>query len=259
MMVNKIFLFSFKVFLTVWLLSTPAFGTKLSDLVSTIKPSIVGVGLFDPLGTQTHQLMGSGFVFGDGSFVATNHHVVSIDLDPTKVQHLIIFSGVGRKPLIQKVKVVASDPLHDLAILKLEKALTPITLASDEYAPDGTEILLTGFPIGAVLGLFPATHRGIIAATSPDVIPSANSRGLSTKILKRLDEQFLIYQLDITAYPGNSGSPIYNSETGEVIGVLNKVFVKESKESVLEKPSGISYAIPIKYLKALAKSNGFLL
>ncbi|MEP0355654.1 MAG: serine protease [Paraglaciecola sp.] len=227
--------------------------------MSEIKPSIVGVGLYDPLGVQTHQLMGSGFVFGDGSLVATNHHVVSLDLDPAKVQHLIIFSGVGRSPKIQKVQVIAIDPSHDLAILKLEKALPPITLADDEYAPDGTEILLTGFPIGAVLGLFPATHRGIIAATSPDVIPSANSRGLSTKILRRLDEQFLIYQLDITAYPGNSGSPVYDSETGDVIGVLNKVFVKESKESALEKPSGISYAIPIKYLKALAKSKGIML
>ncbi|MEP1382752.1 MAG: serine protease, partial [Paraglaciecola sp.] len=71
MMVNKKFLFSFKVFLSAWLLSNPTFATKLSDLVSNIKPSIVGVGLYDSLGTQTHQLMGSGFVFGDGSLVAT--------------------------------------------------------------------------------------------------------------------------------------------------------------------------------------------
>ncbi|MFT6735736.1 MAG: serine protease Do, partial [Polaribacter sp.] len=36
----------------------------------------------------------------------------------------------------------------------------------------------------------------------------------------------------------------------------NKVFVKESKETVLEKPSGISYAIPVKYLMELAKRKG---
>jgi S1-C subfamily serine protease len=66
----------------------------------------------------------------------------------------------------------------------------------------------------------------------------------------------MIYQLDITAYPGNSGSPLYSAENGEVLGILNKVFVKESKETVLEKPSGISYAIPIKYLVELAKRKG---
>jgi S1-C subfamily serine protease len=66
----------------------------------------------------------------------------------------------------------------------------------------------------------------------------------------------MIYQLDITAYPGNSGSPLYSAENGEVLGILNKVFVKESKETVLEKPSGISYAIPVKYLIQLAKREG---
>ena len=39
--------------------------------------------------------------------------------------------------------------------------------------------------------------------------------------------------------------------TGEVIGVLNMVFVKSTKESVLSDPSGISYAIPVEYLHKL--------
>ena len=75
-------------------------------------------------------------------------------------------------------------------------------------------------------------------------------------MIKRLEGKFTIYQLDITAYPGNSGSPLYNAENGEVLGILNKVFVKESKETVLEKPSGISYAVSIKYLIQLAKQKG---
>jgi hypothetical protein len=49
---------------------------------------------------------------------------------------------------------------------------------------------------------------------------------------------------------------LYDAQSGEVVGILNKVFVKESKESVLEKPSGISYAIPVKYLIDLAKRKG---
>ncbi|MCW8949129.1 MAG: S1C family serine protease, partial [Sedimenticola sp.] len=61
------------------------------------------------------------------------------------------------------------------------------------------------------------------------------------------------YQLDGTAYPGNSGSPVYDSQSGRVVGVLNSVFVKESKETLLERPSGISYAIPVRYVHALLK------
>ena len=60
-----------------------------------------------------------------------------------------------------------------------------------------------------------------------------------------------MYQLDATAYPGNSGSPLYDPETGVVIGVLNMVFVKSTKENVLSDPSGISYAIPVEYLQRL--------
>ena len=61
---------------------------------------------------------------------------------------------------------------------------------------------------------------------------------------------------DATAYPGNSGSPLYDPTTGAVVGIINKVFIQESKESILQKPSGISYAIPINYLKELMKKAG---
>jgi S1-C subfamily serine protease len=231
---------------------------SITGVVAKVKPSVVGVGLYDALGAQTHQLRGTGFVFGDGTLVATNYHVLEQDLDLQKVQYHIVFSGSGRQPKIHRAEIIATDRNHDLAILKIDTKLKPVVLAGAAYVDDGTDILLTGFPIGAVLGLYPATHRGIIAATTPDVIPTQNSSQLSMNILDRLDKQFMIYQLDITAYPGNSGSPLYDAQSGEVVGILNKVFVKESKETVLEKPSGISYAIPVKYLVELAKSKGLM-
>jgi serine protease Do len=234
-------------------------GHSITTVVAKMKPSVVGVGMYDAMGVQTHLLRGTGFAFGDGSLIATNYHVVSKALDPQKVQYHIVFSGTGRHPKIHKAEIIATDKEHDLVILKINSNLATVTLAEKKYADDGTEVLLTGFPIGAVLGLYLATHRGIIAATTPDVIPSQHSSQLSMNILDRLEKKFMIYQLDITAYPGNSGSPLYDAQSGEVVGILNKVFVKESKETVLEKPSGISYAIPIKYLIALSKSKGISL
>ena len=62
-----------------------------------------------------------------------------------------------------------------------------------------------------------------------------------------------MFQLDATAYPGNSGSPLYDPATGEVIGIVNMVFVKGTKESALTQPSGITYAIPSRYLIELLK------
>jgi serine protease Do len=91
---------------------------------------------------------------------------------------------------------------------------------------EGEEYAFTGFPIGTVLGLFAVTHRGIISAISPIAIPQLTSNSLDPKVIRRLRDPYNVYQLDATAYPGNSGSPLYDPSTAQVIGVIHKVFVK---------------------------------
>ena len=66
----------------------------------------------------------------------------------------------------------------------------------------------------------------------------------------RQEDAYEVFELDAIAYPGNSGSPVWHPETGEVLGVLNSVYVKGAKEAALSAPSGISYAIPAKYVMA---------
>ena len=66
---------------------------------------------------------------------------------------------------------------------------------------------------------------------------------------------FPVFQLDATAYPGNSGSPIYDPATGDVLGVVNMVLVKSTKESALSQPSGITYAVPARHLEALLRRS----
>ncbi|GGF65564.1 hypothetical protein GCM10011338_17400 [Alteromonas lipolytica] len=226
---------------------------KLVETVKVVTKGVGAIGIFTPLEAKAPSIMGSGFVVGDGSYAITNYHVVDKDLDPTIVQYYVFLSGVGQKFKTIKAEVVAFDPLHDLALLKLSEKLPPLTLANDELLPIGTDIAFTGFPIGAVLGLFPATHRGIVAAITPDAIPAKGADQLSLKMLQRLGTTQLIYQLDATAYPGNSGSAVYDQRSGQVVGVINKVIVKDTKESALSSPSGISYAVPVKYVHELIK------
>ena len=81
-------------------------------------------------------------------------------------------------------------------------------------------------------------------------MPSAQQ--LNSQSIHRLRQgSYDIYQLDATAYPGNSGGPLLSVETGEVIGVVNSVAVKSTKESALSQPSGITYAIPVKFVSEL--------
>ncbi|WP_421134763.1 S1 family peptidase [Alteromonas sp. A079] len=215
------------------------------NVVEKVSYSTVAIALHSPLKHSAPKIMGTGFAVQDGSIVITNYHVVSEILDPTVVEHFVVLTGEGKNVKALKATIDKIDPKNDLAALKIEGVVSPLVLGEDELRKPGTSIAFTGFPIGAVLGLFPATHTGIVAAITPDAIPVMNSVQLSTKMLSRLDDLSLIYQLDATAFPGNSGSPMYDPLTGHVIGVINKVLVKDTLESALSNPSGISYAIPV--------------
>ncbi len=229
---------------------------ELADTVEKIKPAIVGIGVHTPSGRQKNRLNGSGFVIGNGQYIVTNHHVLPKELDDNLLQKMAIFTGSGKNAKVRTADIVASSQLHDIAILKIHGAPLPaMKLASENFRREGSYVAFTGFPIGAVLGLYPVTHRGIIASITPTIIPVDDVKQISIKMLKMMRNPYLVYQLDATAYPGNSGSALYDTNSGEVIGIINKVFVQESKESVISKPSGITYAIPVKYLLALLKKN----
>ena len=143
------------------------------------------------------------------------------------------------------------------ALLKIVKGrLAPMSLDDDKTVREGEIYAFTGFPIGEVLGLKPVTHRGMISSITPIATPQLSSNTLDTNLIKRPREPYMVYQLDATAYPGNSGSPLYHPQTGRVVGVINRVFVKETKENVLERPSGITYAIPVVHVKKLLLDSG---
>lgn len=229
---------------------------NLVDTLKRIKPSVVGIGVYTPTGQPKNQLNGSGFVIGDGRYIVTNSHVIDKELDESLLQKLAVFTGKGPAAKVRLATLVASDEAHDIAILKVEgQPLPALKLAKNNFLPEGSTIAFTGFPIGAVLGLYPVTHQGLIAAVTPTITPVDDSRQISIAMLKRLRDPYLVYQLDATAYPGNSGSAMYDVKTGEVVGIINKVFVQQSKETVISKPSGITYAIPVKYLHQLLKKH----
>jgi serine protease Do len=237
-------------------ISCTALSAQLVETIAKVKPSVVGVGVYTPTGKPRNTLQGSGFVVGNGQYVVTNHHVVPEQLDTALLQELVIFIGSGKNATVRKASLIDSSKRYDLAVLKIKgKPLPAMLLANESLYPEGSYVAFTGFPIGAVLGLYPVTHRGIIANVSPTITPVDNAGNINIAMLKRLRDPYLVYQLDATAYPGNSGSALYEIETGKVIGVINKVFVQQSKEGVISNPSGITYAIPVKHVIELLEKN----
>lgn len=233
-------------------LSIPSSSANtLPDTIDKIRNSVVGVGTYNKLSSPRATLLGTGFAIHNGRYIATNAHVVPKELKKSQKEKIVIFIREQNRVATYVANLITRDDTHDLAILKLENKKLPPFSVSSKTVREGELYAFTGFPIGAILGLYPVTHQGIISSITPIAIPARNVKELTTAQLKRLKKPYFIYQLDATAYPGNSGSPVYDPATGKVIAVINKTFVKKSKEAVLSDPSAITYAIPVQYLNEL--------
>jgi len=238
----------------------PALGAADTiETVARVKRSIVAVGTFEPTRSPPFQFRGSGFAVDDGSLIATNAHVLPEMLAPSGMEKIVVLlsSTAGdERSDVREVKRAAVDQNSDLALLRLTgPPVPPLELRDSDTVREGQEILLTGYPIGAVLGPFPATHRGIISAITPIAIPQGRGADLNAAVVRRLAHgSYPVFQLDATAYPGNSGSPIYDPLSGQVLGIVNMVLVKGTKEAALTQPSGITYAVPARHLRALIKT-----
>ena len=223
------------------------------DVVAKVKQSVVAVGFFKETNSPRFQFRGTGFAVMDGNTLATNAHVVQVSPD-TEASVLAIMIKTGpNQSQTRKAVLLELDSVHDLALLRFEGPPLPaLALRSTEAAREGQTVLFMGFPIGGALGFSAVTHRGMISSITPVALPTPTARQLDAKTVGRLREgSFDIFQLDATAYPGNSGGPLFDPDTGEVTGVVNMVALKNMKESLLSQPSGISYAIPAKFLQQL--------
>ena len=239
------------------LLTVSPVRAALPDIIDKIRPAVVAVGTVQPTRRPPAQFRASGFAVANGQYVLTNAHVIPEMLDTQQKEYLAVFTGRGQRFEGRTATTVAMDHEHDLALLKIEGTPLPaLGIDWSKQVREGQDIIFTGFPIGIVLGLYPVTHHGIISALTPLASPPPAAGQLNPSLIKRLQNPFEVLQLDATAYPGNSGSPLCDASTGHVIGVVNSVFIKESKETILQQPSGITYAIPISYAKELFTKAG---
>ena len=227
----------------------------LVDVVRKVKQSIVGIILVQKDPRTLPALIGTGFSVADGRHIITNYHVVR-DKDLSgggQLLYGLVQNGANTDR--RELKLIAVAPGVDLALLEISGAALPAMKPRDDadLAPEGTDIAITGFPIGAVLGFTPTTSRGIVSAHTPNRSPEFHSQSLDADIIRA--PRYQTYQLDVVAFPGNSGGPLYDAQTGTLLGVVASTFIKSTKEKVLSDPSAITYAIPSGFVRQILIEN----
>lgn len=206
---------------------------------------------------------GSGVIISDDGYVLTNTHVVTLGgavADPT----IRVTTSDGR---IFAATVVGTDPLYDLAVIKLTDAtdLTPIDFADSADLNVGD----TAVALGAPLGLSNSVTTGIVSALNRSIqIASAALPDSSSEDAPQQEQspengqnegpfQFdlpgntaqptsesisiAVIQTDAAINHGNSGGALVNSK-GELIGI--NVAIASSGSSEESGSIGIGFAIP---------------
>ncbi len=172
---------------------------------------------------KTPTALGSGFLIHADGNVVTNHHVIAGDRKLT----VTVFDERGSELVrheLDDVRIVATDPHGDLALLKIEDAGDAPLSALPLAASDGLESGQTVFAIGSPLGLERTVSEGIV---------SQRNRPL---------DGHLYIQTTVQLNPGNSGGPLFNLR-GEVVGVNNRKIGAVGVE-------GLAFAIPVDRLKS---------
>jgi len=158
--------------------------------------------------------IGSGVVISPDGYIVTNNHVVegAVDIRVTTTTRRIL-----------KAKLVGTDPLTDLAVLKVDaKDLPSVPWGDSAEVRPGQTVLAFGNPFGL---RFTVT-RGIVSAVNR-ANPDASD--------PHKPGQFI--QTDAAINQGNSGGPLVDAR-GEVIGI-NTFLISPSGSF-----SGMGFAIP---------------
>jgi len=235
----------------------------LADTIARVKSAIALVGSYKATDSPRFALRGTGFVVGErgadqGNLVVTNAHVLQQPDDGDLDAQWMVQLRAGADWQVRVVRVLEVDAVHDLALLRFEGvAATAFKVGDSARVREGDALAFMGFPIGGALGFSPVTHRASVSSIAAAALPTPQARQLSAQAIRSLrgNNPFDIFQLDATAYPGNSGGPLFDPDTGEVLGVVNMVLLKSTREAALAQPSGISYAIPSRFVLELLQRN----
>ncbi|MBR3233960.1 trypsin-like peptidase domain-containing protein [Candidatus Saccharibacteria bacterium] len=178
---------------------------------------------------STSSAAGTGIIVSEDGYILTNKHVA----DGARNFKIIMNNGTS----YTDVKLVGTDPLNDIAFLKINdvSGLKTATLGDSKTLSVGQQVITIGNALGQYQN---SVASGIISGTGRTLVAS-NGSGYGS--YERLSDMI---QTDAAINSGNSGGPLVNA-AGEVVGV---------NTATSAYGDNIGFAIPISSIKGMLKS-----
>lgn len=248
----------------------PDNATLVTGVVATAMPSVVSLQVAGG-GTAGG---GSGVILSEDGYVLTNNHVATLE-GATSSPSIRVSLSDGR---IFDAELIGSDPLADLAVVKLEGAegLPVIEFADSDALNVGDRAIVIGSPLGlsgtVTNGIVSALNRSITVRSSAapeqqldqpapenegdapfdfwdfDVPGDDNS---STPSTPRATISLPVIQTDAAINPGNSGGALLN-DRGQLIGIVVALATAGGSGGGQAGSIGVGFSIPSNFAQRIA-------
>ncbi len=222
----------------------------ITETVKVVSPAVVGINVTeirtyrdpyasffgnDPFfrqffGDRTYnqevKSLGSGTIISKDGYILTNDHVAG------NADKIVVTLTDGTH---QNAKLVGSDPVSDICLLKIEGDNFPfVPFGNSDDVMIGEWVIALGNPFGFFeINDQPTVTVGVISAKGMNVDPVNNRYYLG------------MLQTDASINSGNSGGPLVNS-LGELIGMNTLIYTAGGTGSI-----GLGFAIPINKVKKI--------
>lgn len=223
--------------------------TAITSAISKVSAAIVGINVeevrevrdpfsndpffrqfFGDIGPQKQVVrgLGSGFIISDDGYIITNDHVAG---NATKISVTLTTGETVN------AKLIGSDPVSDVALLKIDKSNLPfVSFGNSDNAIIGEWVIALGNPFGLFeINDKPTVTVGVVSATNMKVTADG----------KRVYKDMI--QTDASINSGNSGGPLIDVD-GNVIGMNTIIF---TGSQFTQGSIGVGFAISINRVKRI--------
>jgi serine protease Do len=188
-------------------ISLPDFRPVVVDVMPSVVSITTESSASDFFGRQyTDYVTGSGILMDDEGYIVTNNHVVE------DAQNIYLELVDGRT---FPADIVGTDPLSDLAVIKIDATDLPYAYWGDSSSLSRGEWVLA---IGNALGEGIIVTQGIVSRLNASVNVEGNTL-------------YGLIQTTAAINPGNSGGPLVNMY-GEVVGITSVKIVASEVEGM---------------------------